>query len=94
MEPRIVTLAQKKQQVQACDFARMAAVSRKCRFWQRVKGLQLLKVASERNSVFEADGDDGTELERLTRSLEVFPRCLLLRNEGVEVEKGDLGLGE
>jgi hypothetical protein len=56
--------------------------------------LQLLEVACEGDGVFEADRDDGAEFERLAGELEVFPWCLFLWDECVDVEERNLGLGQ
>lgn len=93
VELGVAALGQQEQQIQAGDLVPVP-VPMPGIVGQLVEGLQLRHVAREGLGVLGADAEQGAGLVHLPREREVRGRRREGRRHGLELEEGDLGLGE
>lgn len=94
MELGVEALGQEQQQAEARDAVPLGDVGGQDVGGQLVEGLELLDVAGEGGGVAGADGKEGALLVRLAGEGEDVLGRGGARGERVELEEGELGLGE
>lgn len=93
VELGVAALCQQEQQVEARDLVPVAVAIGGI-VGELVEGLQLRDVAGEGLGVLGADAEEGAGLVDFPREREVRGRRRGGRRDGLELEEGDLGLGE